>query len=1254
LERNIFRKHNNWLAVMVLLCLLVSIFMPFGSAFADLTTYETGSVTVRIEDHSSTLLAKTVVPLAVFDLSEYGYSTSVEGPTALHALIRALEAGGHDPKDADDLTFTGGMLTKLLGVSAANSAEAWMYRLNNNFASAFASQPIQNGDDLVVYFTESWSSSNYAFFDSESVAAACGADVQLTLKECVTDPVTWMESQVGCADATITINGADTAYQTDSDGKVTLNFAEEGTYDISAKKISSDPENSGLNLISLPYCKVVVSNTVSEPEYGTADLKSLAITMPADSSAGLKAGLSPDFSYDVTSYTCILENNASQLQFAAETAAEGAAIQCWTSWDTTPVDFSSDTVFSPPAGESTVTLQISPPAGDETPVNLYQIYITREAAVPVGDKEESINNILTAVSSSYAYTYDYWELLDMTIHGKDNVDVAALLTKARQDLSVLDMTSSSSATTLEKITIALSSRGYDAAHFADGSGGYIDLVGALTNLASMDYVTTYIYGLLALDSGNYESAADVVWSRDDLIDGLLGQALADGGFGFGMSDPDTTAMVVAALAPYYERPEVKTAVDEAMTWLSTNQNAETGGFASWGAENSNSAAMVMIALTSMGKDPDSDPAFVKNGKSVLDALLSYETADHFLKYTDTFSDYSTEQGFRALAAYQAYLENGSGALPIYQFGTPDKTGAEEVTVTSLNLVSGPDKTSYNLGDSFNAAGIVLTASYSDTSLRDVDIADCTISGFSSTTSGSKTVTIAFGGAETTFTVIIKSSGGTTLTNTFTIKVVGDAARGTILAKKTVTAAAGATVFDILQSALEEADIDFTYSSSSGTLYISSIGGLAEFANGPNSGWLYYVNGDKPSVSCGSYKPKTGDAIEFRYSDDWKSGSSLGSDTASADLATVLDKDGIAQASIAVSDITALLKESPAVSFHIQTPETAKGLAVTVAKAAAAALANTSEATLSINSSFATLAFDPSASAYLAAAAKDTGFTVSVEENPEQSAKVGGRPVYDFTVNVGGEAISSFGGGAVTVEIPYTLQEGEDANAVVIYYINEQGELEIIKNAHYDAQTNKVIFDIDHFSTFAVGYNKVVFNDTSGKWMENAVSFMAARNMVMGTGNGEFQPDRTITRAEFAVILMRSLASGDETDKVSQFADISADAYYYDALLQGKALGLLEGCGNNLFLPNQPIARQEMLTIAYRALEKFDLLDDYTLQSDLPGFADEGSIASYARTAIEALAIRGLVNGSEGKVMPGVSASRGECAQFLYNILTAAQ
>ena len=189
----------------------------------------------------------------------------------------------------------------------------------------------------------------------------------------------------------------------------------------------------------------------------------------------------------------------------------------------------------------------------------------------------------------------------------------------------------------------------------------------------MDYVNRQgingaIWALIALDSHDYEipdvSVQGTRATRENLIASILGAQLADGGWN--LSDPDAdsdmTAMAIQALAPYYSTDSsVKTAVDNALQCLSDIQNSN-GGYSSWGSINSESCAQVVVALTSLGIDPAEDSRFIKNGNSVLDALLGYYVNGGGFKHTDGESGVNamaTEQGFYALVSYSRMIEGKS-------------------------------------------------------------------------------------------------------------------------------------------------------------------------------------------------------------------------------------------------------------------------------------------------------------------------------------------------------------------------------------------------------------------------------------------------------------------------------------------------------------------------------------------------------------------------------------------------------------------
>lgn len=140
-----------------------------------------------------------------------------------------------------------------------------------------------------------------------------------------------------------------------------------------------------------------------------------------------------------------------------------------------------------------------------------------------------------------------------------------------------------------------------------------------------------IWGLITLDSADYEVPENAYESREEILQQILDAQQEDGGFALseksGDSDVDITAMALTALAPYYEDEKVKETADHALEWLSEMQQ-EDGGFSSSmeGEESSESCAQVLTALSSLGIKIE-DERFVKGEKTVLDALMRFKQED---------------------------------------------------------------------------------------------------------------------------------------------------------------------------------------------------------------------------------------------------------------------------------------------------------------------------------------------------------------------------------------------------------------------------------------------------------------------------------------------------------------------------------------------------------------------------------------------------------------------------------------------------
>ena len=240
---------------------------------------------------------------------------------------------------------------------------------------------------------------------------------------------------------------------------------------------------------------------------------------------------------------------------------------------------------------------------------------------------------LTAAVSAprYGSLGGEWTVLALARGGADTETAyftgycAALEQTVRENKGVL---SERKYTEYSRVILALSALGKDARDVA----GY-DLTLPLGDFekTKAQGMNGAIYALLALDSRDYpmpqNAAASTQATRQLYVDAILAAQLADGGWSFmgEDADPDLTAMALQALAKYREQSSVQLAANRALVCLSAMQNTD-GGFSSWGSENAESCAQVLLALNALDLDAD-DSRFVKNGHSVLDALLTYQNAD---------------------------------------------------------------------------------------------------------------------------------------------------------------------------------------------------------------------------------------------------------------------------------------------------------------------------------------------------------------------------------------------------------------------------------------------------------------------------------------------------------------------------------------------------------------------------------------------------------------------------------------------------
>lgn len=269
--------------------------------------------------------------------------------------------------------------------------------------------------------------------------------------------------------------------------------------------------------------------------------------------------------------------------------------------------------------------------------------------------------------------------------------------------------------------------------------------------------------------------------------------------------------------------------------------------------------------------------------------------------------------------------------------------------------------------------------------------------------------------------------------------------------------------------------------------------------------------------------------------------------------------------------------------------------------------------------------------------------------------VGKRPVIQIYLLINGDRVPwSNPEAPVRIAIPYepTKDEAGKEEHLVVWHLDDAGHLSTVVNGRYDADAGQMAFTTTHFSHYAVAYVKRTFEDiTHVPWARKEIEALASRGVIQGTSDTSFLPDHTISRADYMLMLVRSLEFVAEGSEAERFSDVVPGAYYADALGVARELGIAQGYGDNRFRPDETISRQEMMTLTARALEKFGRLTVSSSAAVLDSFADREAIADYAVRYMAALVDNGLIVGSGGRVNPEGSATRAEAAVFLYRIYT---
>ena len=746
----------------------------------------------------------------------------------------------------------------------------------------------------------------------------------------------------------------------------------------------------------------------------------------------------------------------------------------------------------------------------------------------------------------------------------------------------------------------------------------------LTALNDLSYVKKQgsngpIWALLAVDSGNY-----IYNYRDKLIDTILDERTEDGGWTHtgNTADVDMTAMAIQALAPYNDEdhPKVKSAIEAALTLLSGMQQND-GGFASFGTPNSESAAQVVVALSALGLDANTDSHFVKNGHSVLENLLSYEQEDGSFQHTTDGSgnnQMSAEQGTYALVAYDRYVNKAHTLYDMTDVVKREDASAQEV-IDMINQIGYVDESSYNaIAEARNAYNKLSAADKEKvTNYNTLTAAETSYKAILKQkrteqykllkahhdellndrtkkygTAAKKKLASILQQAQTDMNAAESCERVMDIYNKaifdldavkpgdieVTFRLIGalEATQDVDLTKdsylpeyvtwvptKTYALQENATVYDLFTEAMSEAGLRYIGAESNyvSTIYAPScLGGyaLSEFTNGKKSGWMYTVNGTHPNQGLKNWTLNDNDVVVWHYVNDY---SHEVADWFNDPNYPSLGNGTYYNGWLRAADI------SPE-----QYVNELLGKILKVGKN------GTVEPKLTFQhiGKSVTFTFKP-----------DTGYKV-------KDVKVNGKSV-----------------GAVKT---YTIDKLTVSTRIEVEFTN----------------------------------GKLPFTDVrESDWFYEDVAFAYENGLFAGTSDTTFSPNASMTRAMLVTVLYR-LEGQPAVNGRSGFSDVQYNGYYEDAVTWAADNGIVNGTSTTTFSPNANVTREQMAAILYRYAQhkKYNT----AASSGLNGFTDHASVSGYAAASLEWAVAEKLVNGSAGKLMPTGNATRAQVAAILHRFV----
>ncbi|MBU7319752.1 S-layer homology domain-containing protein [Paenibacillus oleatilyticus] len=319
---------------------------------------------------------------------------------------------------------------------------------------------------------------------------------------------------------------------------------------------------------------------------------------------------------------------------------------------------------------------------------------------------------------------------------------------------------------------------------------------------------------------------------------------------------------------------------------------------------------------------------------------------------------------------------------------------------------------------------------------------------------------------------------------------------------------------------------------------------------------------------------------------------------------------------------------------------------------------------------------PLAALKLEALAKELGAELKETKINVTIAKVTGTAAEDVT-----KAVYAAGGNPIATAVDFNVTASGNSKSVNVDFgstyvsrtlnVNKNLDAKKATGALYNETTKKLSFVPSTFeskdgqtvatlkrngnSIYTVIEASKSFEDLASHWSKADVELLANKLVVEGAADKQFQPDRNITRAEFAALVVRSLGLNSVTAN-TYFTDINSSAWYAGVVASASKAGIINGYEDNTFRPDAQITREELAAMIIRSLSYAGVASEVSESNQaqqLAKFKDSSKIV-WAKKEIAAAVNAGIINGlTDDTIGSAEKATRSQAATMLKRYLKLA-